>query len=445
MVKRGMARSLALVGTGALVLAACGGGDSDEGASGTSEPDGGGEVTEIVTDVGVTEEPCPDAVNEDNGCIYLGIISDLTEGPFAVFGKELTDGQTDFWTRVNEAGGIGGYDVNVTEYTRDAKYNPQEHSQAYREIEPDILALAQTLGTTQTQGILADMDADNVIGAPATWWSGWGFDEEDSGRIVESGGSYCVQAIGGLDWLAENQDAPGTVLVVGFPGDFGGDAAGGAEVWAEANGAEFAGFVETGPNAAVGNQDAAVAQILSSGADVVVLAAGPGEVAEIVGKAAAGGFTGTFLGAAPTWNPALLGTEAAPALEALFYNVATHETYGSDTPAHAAMIEMRGEDNIPANDAYTFGWVWQYPMKAVLEAAAENGDLTREGLVSVIDGLEVDFEGALPSATLGGDLDRSITISSVTADSALGLVTEATGYVGPTAESFDYASACFAG
>ena len=64
MVKRGMARSLALVGTGALVLAACGGGDSDEGASGTSEPDGGGEVTEIVTDVGVTEEPCPDAVRK---------------------------------------------------------------------------------------------------------------------------------------------------------------------------------------------------------------------------------------------------------------------------------------------------------------------------------------------------------------------------------------------
>ena len=31
--------------------------------------------------IGVTEEPCPDAVNEDNGCIYLGILSDLTEGP----------------------------------------------------------------------------------------------------------------------------------------------------------------------------------------------------------------------------------------------------------------------------------------------------------------------------------------------------------------------------
>jgi ABC-type branched-subunit amino acid transport system substrate-binding protein len=442
-VKRGLVRSLAVLGTGALVLTACGGGDTDDSAGGTSEPDDGGAV-EIATDVGVTEEPCPDAVNADNGCIYLGVISDLTEGPFAPFGTELVNGQTDFWNRVNEAGGIGGYDVNITEYTKDAKYNPQEHSQAYREIEPDILALAQTLGTTQTQGILADMDADNVIGAPATWWSGWSFAEADSDLLLESGASYCMQGIGGLDWYAESQAEPSKVLVVGFPGDFGGDYAGGYEAWAEANGVEFGGFVETGPNATVGNQDAAVQQVLSSGADVVGLAVGPGETAEIVGKAAAGGFAGKFLGAAPTWNPALLGTEAAPALEALYFNIATHETYGSDTPAHAAMLEAKG-DEVPANDAYTFGWIWQYPLKAALEAAAENGDLTREGLRSVTEGLSVDFEGALPSITLGGDPDRSITANQVDPEAALGIATLEAGYVGATAEAYDYAGPCFTG
>lgn len=441
--KRGLVRSFAVLGTGALVLTACGGGDGDDEADGTGDAGDGGAV-EIATDVGVTDEACPDAVNADNGCIYLGIISDLTEGPFAVFGKELTDGQTDFWARVNETGGIGGYDVNVTEYTKDAKYNPQEHSQAYREIEPDILALAQSLGTTQTQGILGDMEADNVIAAPATWWSGWSFDEEDDGRIVESGASYCMQAVGGLDYLAENETAPGTVLVVGFPGDFGGDPAGGAEVWAEANDAEFAGFVETGPNASVGNQDAAVQQILDSGAEAVILSVGPGEVAEIVGKAAAGGFTGRFVGTAPTWNPALLGTESAPALEALFLNVATHETYGSDTPAHDAMLEAKG-DEAPANDAYTFGWVWQYPLKAALEAAADNGDLTREGLASVTEGLTVDFEGALPTVTLGDDLDRSVTVNKVDPEAVLGVSTLTTGYVGPTAEDYDYSGPCFTG
>lgn len=441
MVKRGLVRSMAVLGTGALVLTACGGGDTDEGAEGTTES---GDEVAIATDVGVTEEPCPDSSNPDNGCIYLGVISDLTEGPFAPFGTELVNGQTDFWNRVNEAGGIGGYDINITEYTKDAKYNPQEHSQAYREIEPDILALAQTLGTTQTQGILADMDADNVVGAPATWWSGWNFDEEDNGLLLESGASYCIAAMGGLDWVAENDATPTKVIAVGFPGDFGGDYAGGYAAWAEANDVEFGGFVETGPNASVGNQDAAVQQILASDAEVVGLAVGPGETAEIVGKAAAGGYTGKFLGAAPTWNPALLGTEAAPALEALFTHVGTHESFGSDTPAHAAMIEAKG-DEVPSNDAYTFGWIWQYPLKAALEAAAENGDLTREGLRSVADGLAVDFEGALPNVTLGEDPDRSVTISAVDPDAPLGITTLEAGYIGPTAEAYPYDGPCFTG
>jgi ABC-type branched-subunit amino acid transport system substrate-binding protein len=443
MVKARLVRTLAVLGTGALVLTACGG-DADDTADGTADPGDGGTV-EVATDVGVTEEPCPESANADNGCIYLGVISDLTEGPFAPFGTELVNGQTDFWDRVNDAGGIGGYDVNISEYTKDAKYNPQEHSQAYREIEPEILALAQTLGTTQTQGILADMEADNVIGAPATWWSGWNFDEADDGRLLESGASYCMMALSGLDWYASAEAEPAKVLAVGFPGDFGGDYAGGFEAWAEANGVEYGGFVETGPNASVGNQDAAVQQILSSDADVVGLAVGPGETAEIVGKAAAGGFTGKFLGAAPTWNPALLGTEAAPALEALFFNIATHETYGSDTPAHAAMLAARGEGNPPSNDAYTFGWIWQYPLKAALEAAAANGDLTREGLASVTDGLAVDFEGSLPDVTLGGDVDRSITANKVDPEAALGISTLEAGYIGPTAEAYAYDGPCFTG
>ena len=49
--------------------AGCRGGDDDgDAAASRSTP-------------GVTDEPCPEAVNEDNGCIYLGTISDLTAGP----------------------------------------------------------------------------------------------------------------------------------------------------------------------------------------------------------------------------------------------------------------------------------------------------------------------------------------------------------------------------
>ena len=110
----------------ALVATGCGRGGDDDGGE-ASAP-------------GVTEEACPDAVNEDNGCIYLGTISDLTQGPFAPLGVPITEAQKAFWQRVNEDGGIGGYDIDVTTYVKDNLYNPETHKQVYGEIEGDVLA-----------------------------------------------------------------------------------------------------------------------------------------------------------------------------------------------------------------------------------------------------------------------------------------------------------------
>src|SRR6266511_6481699 len=102
------------------------------------------------TDVGVTKEACPNAVNKDHGCIYLGSISDLTVGPFHALAVPITEAQKKFWERVNKAGGIGGYDIDVTTYVRDNKYNPEVHNQVYQEIKGKVLALAQTLGSPTT-------------------------------------------------------------------------------------------------------------------------------------------------------------------------------------------------------------------------------------------------------------------------------------------------------
>jgi ABC-type branched-subunit amino acid transport system substrate-binding protein len=432
-----VARSVAVLGAGALVLAGCGSDDDGDDTDASS----------LSTDVGVTAEACPDAVNPDNGCIYLGVLSDLSEGPFVALAQPGLEGLEDFWQRVNENGGIGGYDIDVTENVRDNKYDPQTQSQAYREIEPNILALAVTLGTPPTQAILGDMDADDVIGAPASWWSGWSFPEEDDGLILESGHSYCIESMVGLDWFTEEKGEPQRVLAVGYPGDYGGDYAAGAEAWAEANDVTYAGFVETGPNAVVNTQDAAVEQVVDSNADVVAIAVGPLETAEIIGKAAAEGFTGQFVGAVPTWNPALLESEAAPAIEALYTQVAPFEAFGGDTEAHQAMNDALGGE-APANDGYTWGWVWQYPMKAALEAAVENGDLTRAGLRSVVDGLEVDYEGILPTATYGEDpnatVDRTAVIATPDPEAPLAISAVATGVTGETADAYDYTAACSA-
>ncbi|CAN5291971.1 hypothetical protein BH23ACT9_BH23ACT9_06620 [soil metagenome] len=460
-------RALVLFAVLALAATACNGGDDgdavvddttpdatdvdtaeptdDEDAEPTDDEDAepAGDVT---FDTGVTEEACPNAVNADNGCIYLGVLSDLTVGPFAALGPVIVDGQEAFWNRVNENGGIAGqFDVDIATYTRDNEYDPQVTSQQYSQIEPDILALAQTLGTPMTEAILPDMDSDNVIGAPASWWSGWNFPEVDNGVILESGYSYCIESQIGLDWSNENEGEITTLQVVGYPGDYGGDAAAGAEAWAEANGIEFLGFVETGPNALVGNQDAAIGQVLGAGADRVVIATGPLEAAEIIGNTVGGGFEGRFLGSVPTWNPALMGSPAAPALEAAFTHVGPWEAFGGGSDAHAAMAEALGEGQLPTNDGYTFGWIWSYPMLALLETAAENGDLTREGLRAVVDeGLVVDYEGALPERTFGedGTASRTAVISQPDSEAPLALTAIATGVTGATADAFPYDGPC---
>jgi len=187
-------RSAATFGAIAVFAAACGG----ESGAVFLPIEIATPAEDIVFDTGVTEAPCalPAAgvSNEGNGCIYLGILSDLTEGPFAPLGAVIQDGQQDFWGRVNASGGIGGFDIDIDTYTRDTFYNPQNHAQAYRQIEPNILLLAQSLGTPTTAAILSDMDQDDVLAAPAGWWSGFNFVEESGGLILPSGYSYCLES-----------------------------------------------------------------------------------------------------------------------------------------------------------------------------------------------------------------------------------------------------------
>ena len=422
----------------ALVTTACGVGEDGDAARPADDH------------LGVTDEPCPDAVNPDNGCIYLGILSDLSDGPFAGLALPLTSAQQDFFRRVNEEGGIAGYDIDVTTYTRDTHYDPQPHSAAYREVEPSILALAQTLGTPPTQAILDVMDDDDVVGVPMSWWSGWDFPEMTRGLILPSGYSYCMESMIALDWYTEQHGQPGSVLAVGYPGDYGGDAAAGVERWAEANGVEFGGFVETAPNPVVGSQDAAIGRVVGSGADVVVLAVGPAETAEIVGGSAANDFTGVFMGSLPTWSPALMETAAAAALQAQYFHVIPWENLvEGDSAAHEAMREALGDGLLDTNDGYSAGWVMSYPIKAVLEAAAAAGDLTRSGVRAASAEVTVDYEGALPERTFGVDPNelvlREAVIAAPDPDSEWNESTVATGVTGPTAQAFDYTGPCIGG
>jgi ABC-type branched-subunit amino acid transport system substrate-binding protein len=228
-------------------------------------------------------------------------------------------------------------------------------------------------------------------------------------------------------------------MSVHFEGDYGEDAAAGAQIAAEANGLEFS-HVPTPPGAE--QQAEAVGRILAAQPDLVIITTGPTEAAAIVGGAAANGFTGRFIGTNPTWNPALLASDAGPALQALYQAGGTFPTFGSDTPAHQALAEAVGT---PAdlNDGYTAGWMWQYPVKAVLEQALANEDLTRAGVRAVAAGLTaVDYEGMLPAEAgnfAGGPEAqlRQSMISSPDPEAPTGLTTVQEYFVGSTAEAWE--------
>ncbi|MCK0111174.1 ABC transporter substrate-binding protein [Ornithinimicrobium sp. F0845] len=415
-----------------------------EEADDTEAPEAGGEVQ--IGD-GVTEEACPEAVNPDNGCIYLGVLSDLTEGPFAALAVPITDAQRAYWAQVNEAGGIAGFDVDIDTYTRDTKYQPAEHAAAYQQIEPNILAIAQSLGTVNTESVLDDMDANDIVAVPASWWSGYAFSANDHGLIMETGYSYCIEAMVGLDWFSENHGEVSSVAAVGYPGDYGGDSAAGAQLWAEANGVDDVTVIPTGPNQVTGGQDAVVSAVMAAEPDVVLLAVGPAENAEIVGKLAGGGFTGRFLGSLPTWNPALLDSAAAPALVGLYNHLAPTEQWdGTSAGTEAMKASLNGE--LPPNGGYIIGWVMSYPMHALLEKAAEGGDLTRAGLRAAMDGLEVDFDGMAEAITYGGEgADVAVSgliVGTPNAEAPLGIETSNEFFHGPTFDQVDYAQACSA-
>ncbi len=390
---------------------------------------------------GITDKACPDAVNKDNGCIYLGVISDLTKGPFAPLAVPITDAQKAFWKGVNEDGGIDGYDIDVTTNIADAEYNPEIHNRKYQEMRKEILALGQTLGSTQTLAILEDMKTDQVIGVPASWNSAWEFEDQ----ILESGANYCFEAMNGVDWAVANRGTKSKVVAVGYPGDYGGDAAAGVEAAAKANKLGFK-KLETPPGQ--DNQAGAIGSILKEKPDLVFVSTGPAEMATITGGLAQQGFKGTVVGSSPTWNPALLKSPAAPALKALYFQAGPWGPFGTDTPGHERMREALGD--VTPSDGYTAGWTWSYPLLAALKKAGDDGDITRESLIEAAKNLtEVDYEGILPpeaGATKGDPSEvayRASVVSKVDDKAPTGVSVEQELTVGPTAESFDFSKPCF--
>ena len=400
---------------------------------------------------GVTAEPCPDG-NPDNGCIYLGVISDLSDGPFAPLAIPATAGIIEFWNKVNADGGIDGFDVAITaENTVDARYNPSEHVEGYVEIEPNILLLAQSLGTPQTQAALPQYIEDNMFAVPATWWSGWAFPETDgNGLVLETGVSYCIEAMNDVDFVVGQLGTDFTYAVVGFPGDFGGDVAAGIAHAAGEYGLGDPVFQLTQvPLSAGGDVSEAVSQILATSPDVVFITTGPGELAQTMGGVFGAGGQALFIGTHPSWNPGLVAQEALlPALQAAYFQSGFMPTWFGESAGHDAARAAADATGQAPNEWFLIGWASQYVVKALIEAGIANGDITRAGLVAAREQLDdVSFDGMLPNASYVGNANdvapRDSLLNQVDPEAPGGTVNAAPMFTGPTAAAYDFSAPCF--
>jgi hypothetical protein len=280
---------------------------------------------------------------------------------------------------------------------------------------------------------------------PAAWTSGFAFEDV----ILESGSNYCVEAMNAVDFAKGAKSTIKSVMSVHYAGDYGDDGAGGVKYAAQQLGLTFS-DVKTASGA--DQQAGAISQILSTKPDLVILTVAPTETAVIVGQIGAqaltSGYAPMFVGNSPTWNGALLASPAAPALKALYFQAGPWGPWPTDTPGHKAMRDANGT---PAtiNDGYTAGWVWEYPLKAALEKAVQNKDLTRAGLVAAAKSLtSVDYEGMLPADAGnyagGAAAQYKASVISKPDDAAPSGVTVVQPLtVGPTAKSFNLTKPCY--
>ena len=374
---------------------------------------------------------------------------------------EIVEAQRVFWDQVNADGGIAGRQIELL--VEDNGYDVATHQEKYEILRNEVAIFSQSTGSPHTASIAPNLVADDLIAIPLSWYSGWAFGELGQ-NAYESYTNYCLESMNGLEWLNKNREVQ-TVAIISFPGEYGGDGAAGAAKAAEALGLEVV-FDGTGlvtpPSADNPNPDqtAIISQIVETAPDAVWATINPTALGAIMGGAVSQGYTGIWSGNSPTYSFKLLGTQLAPLLDQYYIASTYIVTWGADVPGMQEVVDAMtaGRPNLAVSDVYILGWTEGLITKAILEKAAENGDMTRAGIVAAAAEVEVDFNGLAPPQTWSGEPNdfvvRESYIYDVTLESynpiPLGEGEGSTGwelldgpYVSDIAADYDFTEPCF--
>jgi ABC-type branched-subunit amino acid transport system substrate-binding protein len=388
------------------------------------------------------------------------MLADLS-GAFAPLVTEIVEAQRVFWDQVNADGGIAGRQIELV--VEDNAYDVAVMQEKFEALRGEVAIFSQSTGSPHTAAIAPGLVEDDLVAIPLSWYSGWAFGELGQ-NAFESYTNYCIESMNAVEWLNENRDVQ-TVAIISFPGEYGGDGAAGAAKAAEALGLEVV-FDGTGlvtpPSADNPNPDqtAIISQIVQTNPDLVWAVINPSQLGVIMGGAVSQGYQGLWSGNSPTYSFKLLGTDLAPLLDQYYLASTYIVTWGSDVPGMQEVVDAMtaARPELGVSDVYILGWTEGLITKAILEKAAENGDMTRAGIVAAASEVEVDFNGLAPPQSWGGEPNDFVVRESYMYDVVLenfnplplGEGVGSTGwellegpFVSDTAAEFDFTEPCF--
>lgn len=445
-----MRRISALLFAMALIAAACGDGDDDAG----SDSGGDDTATTASADDGNGDgdgDGAGDSGGDDGGelatgpgfdgtTIKVGVLSALS-GPAAIIGTQLAAGQQVYFDYLNaEEGGVAGqYPVEIV--LEDHLYDTASTVQKYGKIKDDVVMFSQIMGTPSIFASLPLLAEDNMVASPASQDADW-VRQQNLLPVVEP---YQIDVINAMAYyLGDGGGSVDDTICAVIQNDLYGEAGlQGLEFAAGELGFEIATVTRYG----AGDQafTAQITELVNAECDMVWATALPTEFGGILGTAAQSGFMPRWIAQSPAWIDALAATPLADYLQAFVWVAAIGQEWGAaDSVDMTNLVDRVARYKPDQSPSYyfTFGYIQAWATHQLLDAAVANGDLSREGIITAMNGLEeLNFGDLGPVYGFGPPEDRNpprvTTIFEVDVEKPFALGALATDFASPAAEAYE--------
>lgn len=345
---------------------------------------------------GAEARPTPGVVGDT---ITVGAILPLSDA-VAVIGVPMSAGLQTYVDALNARGGIGGkYMVKLM--VEDQTYaNPSTSAQKYQKIKDQVAYFGLVVGTDHVNTLLPLLNEDSLMLAPATFDSEWIREP----MLMPWNSTYQLWAYNAIGYyLTEGGGAGKNVCAMALATGFGDAGLEGVELAAKNFGFTVAATVRYKQD----DQDyvAALTQLRNAKCDMVLLVSLPANTGRILGTAAQARFAPQWVTLSPGWHGALIDSPLRDYLTKYLWITFDAGNWGDTTLAGMRqLMDARTKfrpDQKP--DLYfVAGYTMGVQMEALLNKAAELGDLSRGGIVRASEALGVvDFGGLTGNFTYG--------------------------------------------